>query len=83
MNDIGRRWKGICEENGMSNATADLYRRRDAATVLGVSESQVLKFEHQGLLTAIPLPGLRAIRYAAHEVHGLAKRWIETRGESR
>jgi hypothetical protein len=68
----------------MKNATEErLYRRRDAAEVLAVSESQVLKFERDGLLHAIPVPGIRAIRYSANEVHGLAQRWVETRGESR
>lgn len=63
----------------MQNTPERLYRRRDAAEILAVSESQVLKFERDGLLHAIPVPGIRAIRYSADEVHGLAKRWIETR----
>ena len=63
----------------MSNATLTsprLGRRRDAAQVLGVSESQVLKFEHQGLLRAIQIPGIRATRFDMEEVHALAEKWI-------
>jgi len=53
-----------------------LERRRDVAKKLGVSESQVLKFERQGLLTRIELPGLRAVRYDARETAQLAEQWI-------
>jgi MerR HTH family regulatory protein len=56
-----------------------ILRRRDAAEILGFSESQVLKFERQGLLTPIrPVPGLRSVRYDAEQVYALAKRWIES-----
>ena len=58
-----------------------LLRRREAAAALAVSESQVLKFERQGLLRPIPVPGIRAIRYTADDVHALARTWIETRKE--
>jgi hypothetical protein len=58
-----------------------LYRPRDAAKVLAVSESQVLKFERAGLLHPIAVPGIRAKRYAADEVHGLARQWIATTKE--
>jgi hypothetical protein len=58
-----------------------LMRRRDAAEALGVSESQVLKFERAGLLRKIPIPGIRATRYTADNVHSLAQSWIETRKE--
>lgn len=54
-----------------------IYRRREAARVLGVSESQILKFERQGLLHVINVPGIRAKRLSADEVHELAQRWIE------
>lgn len=59
-----------------------LYRRRDAAEVLGFSESQILKFERAGLLRPIrikdPIDGteLRSVRYDAGEVHALAEKWI-------
>jgi hypothetical protein len=53
-----------------------LARRRDAARTLACSESQVLKYERQGLLTRVQLPGIRAARYAAEDVNALAKRLI-------
>lgn len=53
-----------------------LDRRRDAARKLAVSESQVLKFERDGLLRAIRVPGIRAVRYVSEEVDALAQRWI-------
>jgi predicted site-specific integrase-resolvase len=56
--------------------TAILYRRRDAAEKLAVSESQILKWERSGLLHPIAVPGIRAIRYDAAEVDALAERWI-------
>jgi hypothetical protein len=56
--------------------TALLFRRRDAAQVLGVSESQVLKWERQGWLRPISVPGIRAVRYDARDVRALAERWI-------
>ena len=52
-----------------------LYRRRDAAEKLAVSESQILKWERAGLLHRIPIPGIRATRYDAAEVDALAERW--------
>jgi hypothetical protein len=54
-----------------------LDRRRDAARKLAVSESQVLKFEREGLLRPVRVPGIRAVRYVASEVDALAARWIE------
>jgi hypothetical protein len=54
-----------------------LERRRDVARKLGVSESQVLKFERAGLLRRVKIPGLRAVRYDADESAALARRWIE------
>jgi DNA-binding transcriptional MerR regulator len=53
-----------------------LDRRRDAARKLGVSESQVLKWEREGFLTPVRIPGIRAVRYASAQVDDLAKRWI-------
>ena len=53
-----------------------LDRRRDAARKLSVSESQILKFEREGLLRAIRVPGIRAVRYVSSEVDALAQRWI-------
>ena len=43
---------------------------------LAVSESQVLKWERQGLLHPIRVPGIRAVRYNAAEVEALAEKWI-------
>lgn len=54
--------------------TVALMRRRDAAAVLAVSERQTLKWEREGLLTAIDVPGIRAVRYVSEEVESLAKR---------
>lgn len=56
-------------------AEARLYRRREAASVLAVSESQVLKWERIGWLTPIRLPGIRAVRYDAEQVGELAQRF--------
>ena len=53
-----------------------IYRRREAADVLGFSQAQLLKFEREGLLHPIRLAGLRSVRYDAGEVEALAKRWI-------
>ena len=69
-----------------SAQTPALLRRREAAAILGVSESQILKWERQGLLHPFAVPGIRAKRLAADEVHALAKRWIasaQTREELR
>ena len=66
----------------IAHPTERLLRRRDAADVLAVSQTaQILKFERAGLLHAVPVPGIRAIRYSADEVHGLARRWIESQKE--
>jgi predicted site-specific integrase-resolvase len=54
-----------------------LMRRRDAAEILAVSESQILKWEREGLLHPISMPGIRAIRYRAEEVRALAQRFID------
>lgn len=56
--------------------TTLLDRRRDAARKLAVSESQILKWEREGLLRPIRVPGIRAVRYAARDVEALAERWI-------
>jgi hypothetical protein len=60
-----------------TNATLLLHRRGRVAHIFDVSESQVLKFEAQGLLKAIRMPGLRAVWYAASEVERLAQRLID------
>jgi len=54
-----------------------IVTRKEAGEILGFSESQTLKFERQGLLRPIRLPGLRSVRYARAEVEALARRWIE------
>ena len=60
------------------SATKILCRRREAAEILGFSQAQILKFQRQGLLTPIVVPGLRSIRYDANEVAALAQRWIDS-----
>ncbi len=54
-----------------------IVTRKQTAEMIGFSPSQVLKFEREGLLTPIRLPGLRSVRYARAEVEALARRWIE------
>lgn len=49
-----------------------LLRRSDAAAVLSVSESQLLKWERDGILTVIRVPGIRAVRYKATDIRSLA-----------
>lgn len=58
-------------------SAVQLERRLDTARKLGVSESQVLKFERNRLLRRVKIPGLRAVRYDADESAALAKRWVE------
>lgn len=53
-----------------------LFRRRDAAVALGVSASQILRFERAGAITAIRVPGTRAVRYTGDEVRSLAARIV-------
>jgi hypothetical protein len=55
-----------------------LYRSRDAARVLGVSESMLRVLERRALLTALSLKqfGNRMKRYDADEVDALAERMI-------
>lgn len=53
-----------------------LLRRREAALQLAISESQVLALERHGVLHAIRIPGMRAVRYDAREVHRLAMTWV-------
>lgn len=48
-----------------------LLRTRDAASVLGVSPRQIEAWRRSGLLTAIPLPGVRAIRFSRNQVVGI------------
>ncbi len=54
-----------------------LLRRRDLARKLGVSVSQVSKFEREKLLTRIEIPGIRAVCYDAAEAEALAQLWIQ------
>jgi hypothetical protein len=51
---------------------AILLRRHDAAAILAVSESQLLKWERAGVITPVRIPGLRAVRYRAVDVRSLA-----------
>lgn len=53
--------------------TPEFIRRRDAATLLAVSQSQLAKWERQGVLRAIHVPGIRATRYRFTDVTSLAR----------
>lgn len=57
---------------------ASILRRPQTAEVLGVSVSQIKKWDASGLLTPIRFPGIRAIGYSADEVRDLARKIIET-----
>lgn len=50
-----------------------LLRRRDAAHSLSVSEAQLIKWERQGIIGPVRIPGLRAVRYRAGDVQALAE----------
>lgn len=52
-----------------------LFRRSDTAARLGVSETQIRKWETSGLIRVVRLPGLRAVRHAAEEIDALAARF--------
>jgi hypothetical protein len=56
----------------MEHTALQLMRRRDAAHLLAVSESQLIKWERQGVIVVITIPGLRAKRYRAADVRSLA-----------
>lgn len=60
----------------MAITTAErlLYRRRDAADVLGVSVSTLAKYERDGLIRAVRVPDSRIVRYPVAEVRALAAR---------
>lgn len=55
-------------------------RRREAASVLGLSQAQLVKFDRQGILRPVRIPSLRAVRYVAADVHALAASWAEQSG---
>jgi hypothetical protein len=57
----------------MADVTPSLLRRRDAAAILAVSESQMLRWERQHVIAPIRIPGLRAVRYRAADVQTLAE----------
>jgi hypothetical protein len=59
------------------DVTPILLRRREAAALLAVSESQILKWERAGLLKPIAVPGIRAVRYEAAAIKALAESWID------
>jgi predicted site-specific integrase-resolvase len=50
------------------------YRRRDTAAAMGVSETVILQWERAGLLKAVRLPGLRAVRHWHEDVDALARK---------
>ena len=50
-----------------------LLRRRETAVILGVSESQVFKWERAGILPVVVIPGIRAVRNLASDVRSLAR----------
>lgn len=49
-----------------------LFRRREAAAILGFSESQVFKWERAGILRPVRVPGVRSVRYRATDIRSLA-----------
>jgi DNA-binding transcriptional MerR regulator len=68
----------------MQDVEQRLYRRRDAARILGLSESMCLQLERRGLLEPLRLASVgRTVRYEAQAVHRLADRLIaEARKET-
>jgi excisionase family DNA binding protein len=50
-----------------------LLRRRDAAQLLSVSQSQIEAWARSGVLKVIRLPGLRAVRFSRSQVLGLVR----------
>lgn len=54
-----------------------IVRRSEAAAAIGVSESQFIKWERAGWITAVRYPGIRAVGYVADEVRDLARRIID------
>ena len=61
----------------MQNVEQRLFRRRDAARLLGLSESKCLDLERRGLLKPLHLQSVgRSVRYEAAAVHALADRLI-------
>jgi predicted DNA-binding transcriptional regulator AlpA len=61
-----------------------LLRRRDVATMLGISESMVFNLERRGMLQPLRLDAIgRTVRYDAESVNALADRLIrEARASS-
>lgn len=55
-----------------------LYRIREGAQVLAVSERQVYHLIRDGKLRVVKLPGIRASRLVASEVEALADTWSQT-----
>jgi hypothetical protein len=54
-----------------------LYRRRDAARILGLSEAMCIQLERRGMLTPLRLTSVgRTVRYEAGSVQALADRLI-------
>lgn len=49
-----------------------LLRRRDAAHDLGVSQSLLIRWEREGVIKAVRIPGIRSVRYRATDVRSLA-----------
>lgn len=52
-----------------------LLRAREVATTLGVSQSQVGIWTRAGILKAVKIPGIRAVRFAREDVEALAHKW--------
>jgi len=60
-----------------------LFRRREVAAMLGVSVSQILRWEQLGLLKPLvlalpddPRASIRAVRYSREDVQALAARFV-------
>ena len=54
----------------------ELLRARDVAAYLGFGLTQIEMWRRDGTLRAIPIPGLRSVRYAREEVERVKRRWV-------
>ena len=51
-----------------------LLRRRDVARDLGISESLLMRWQREGFIKPVRVPGTRAVRYTITEVLSVAAR---------
>ena len=50
----------------------DFFTRPETARILSVSVSQIIKWEHAGVLPVVRIPGIRCARHRATDVRSLA-----------